>query len=179
MVRDDIQSIISNAISNQELIKLDFKKSDIDLNGIPLLISEKLCLLQVLEDFHFDGFKIIRIKDIKKVRSSEMEKFIEKILKCENRFEILNHNLSVIDNWAHILDQLKTLGFHIVIESEDDKFEYFEIGRIISLQDKVVTFQKFDVMGKWNSQYKDIYLKNIVRVQYQNEYVEVYSRYIE
>lgn len=50
MEKSDIQSIISSAICNQDLIELNFKKGEIDLYGIPLLISDRFCLVQVLED---------------------------------------------------------------------------------------------------------------------------------
>jgi len=56
---------ISNYISLKSLCKFYRKRLDANSqDGYPLLVSDELCLLSYEYNLVFDGYKIIRIKDI-------------------------------------------------------------------------------------------------------------------
>ena len=56
-------------------------------NGFVLGIGRDLALLHHFHDFYPEGFTALRVADIKRVRSSEHERFWEKMFRAEGIME--------------------------------------------------------------------------------------------
>ena len=86
-----MKSQIDRYIANSSLIKIDVdvEGDEDEYTGIPVRLSRSLLALHDLDDFHFDGYRIVKLKYVTKIRRSRFEVTQQKILKATG--EIKNH----------------------------------------------------------------------------------------
>jgi hypothetical protein len=147
--------------------------------GIVLALSRNLVLVQNVTDFHLDGYSIIRRCDISKVIYRKDEKCYEKILKKEGLFNKVGLQEKILlNNWLTVFHSLKRIGRNVIVEGECPDIDEYCIGRIIRVNKKHVKMQYFDSTGKWTKGFWHAPYDEITIVQFESEYVKVFSKYL-
>lgn len=181
MKKADIREILLKATeARQEVVIKRDKIDSAALYGIPLILDHNMVLIQYVYDYEFDGYMILRIKDITSVRSGELERFSEYILKQEGLYDqIKMPMLTTLHNWKTILEEIKIQYNNILVESEDIEDGEIYIGKIQGLNNYSLEILCFDAMGRWNKEAVTIPYKKITAVRLEDRYTTVISKYVQ
>jgi hypothetical protein len=152
-------------------------------NGFVLGLGHDLVLLHQFHDFYPEGYTALRVADIKRVRSGEHERFWEAMLRCEGLMEGVGIPYEVpLDDFRSLLTALHGRGQHVIIECEDRRtadYDDFFIGRIVCLDDEVVSIQCFDTLGKWDKEPCIIAYGDITKIQFDTPYINTMTKYLK
>jgi hypothetical protein len=179
MKKTEIYVLLNKVIESKYQAKINRDKIDVEpIYCIPLLLGQKLLLVQNIIDFQLDGYMIIRIKDISSVRSDESERFSEYIFKEEGMLnQIKVPTLINLENWKSSLQTIQTLRNNIIIECE--KENEFYIGKITKINSKSVFIFYFNGIGEWDQKPTEIFFKDITSVSFAGRYINIISKYIK
>ncbi len=180
MKKLEIREILKKGIENRQKIKIIRRKIDDEpINCFPLSLGQKFLLVQYEYDFQLDGFKVMRMKDITSVRSDEVERFTEHILKQEGIFNSINQPFVInLNNWKSIFEALKDSEKNIIIECEEVDDGRFFIGKISEIYKDSLSFLHFDGLGRWSKESTRILFKDITMVNFDDRYSTILSKYI-
>ncbi len=152
-------------------------------NGFILGLGRDLVLLQQFHDFYPEGFTALRVADIKRVRSSEHERFWEGMYRAEGLMELVGISYQVpLDDFRSLLTALQEMDQHVIIESEDRKtadHDDFSIGRVVALDDQSVSILNFDPLGVWDDEPCVIDYDDITKIQFDTPYINTLSKYLK
>ncbi len=181
MKRSNVRELLEKTIKAFQEIKITREK--IDLNAIhcyPLLMSDKLLLIQYLYDYEVDGYMIVRLKDITSVRSGDLERFSESIIKNEGIIEdIKNPFFQSVENWNEVFGKLRVMGNNIIIECESTDHSKFYIGEIIDIHEKSISLLNFDGLGEWDEEPTEILYSDITSISFDKRYINIISKYVK
>jgi hypothetical protein len=127
-------------------------------------------------DFQFDGFKIIRNKDITLEISNDSTKYCAKIMKMENawpRIPRVVRNLNV-ESWGSILSGIKST---LSIENERDECGFY-IGVVEKVTKTKVQIRCFNGVGKWQG-HEFVNFSSITSCNFLDRYSSIHSKYLE
>lgn len=147
-------------------------------NGYILGFSDNLLLLNETDDFRVNGYAIIRIDQIKKVRFNKGDKYFDKMMRWENTIEKvgIKHQIDLND-WHSAFKSLKNLGLSVIAECEAEDIDTFTIGPITKVGKKYVYITDFDIEGFFDDSPTSIDYESITRVAFETEYLNIFSKY--
>jgi len=181
MKKLEVKEMLLKGIESHNQVHI--KRCKIDRNSIhcyPLIMGEKLLLVQYLDDFQVDGYKIIRIKDITDTCSDECERFFEFIFEEEGILnEIGKQSISNLDSWETVFKELMTLGKNIIVECEDIEGKDFYVGKINEVNKISLLLSYFDAIGEWEQEPVNIAFKEITSVSFDDRYSTIISKYVK
>ena len=100
-------------------------------NGYILDFSDELLLIHESDDFKVDGYAVIPIDQIKKIRFNKSDRYFDKIMKWEKEIEKVGINYTVnLKNWKALFSSLQQKVMNVVVECEDPDIKSFTIGLI-------------------------------------------------
>jgi hypothetical protein len=152
------------------------------LGGVILAESDELMLLREVADFHFDGFVVIRQKDITKKHQPKHNLFHEKLMKKDGKWYLgdIGHYLWKVKTPRNAISSWKELLTNLICEIviiEDERKEDFYLGLVREVSDKTVTIDYIDTMAKICKSCK-IPFKSITQVIFDDEYSTTLARHI-
>lgn len=153
------------------------------LYGFVVAVSDDFVVLHEIHDFHIDGYLIVPMSNIKGIRSSEAERTLEKILAAEGMMDRLGlkHELD-LTGWRAMFRSVHKIGKNVIVETfnitHEREEEQFVIGRIQGMSAKSLSILGFDALGQWESEPMIIAYRNIKWVQFDSEYINVFSKYV-
>jgi hypothetical protein len=155
-----------------------FERRKIDphrLYGAIVAESEELLLIQRMYDFDFDGYMVIRRRDITKSYSSDSDAYCEQLMRDEGLWKTPTKAVRALplSDWQTLLTALRDKP--VVIENER-KGDFF-IGPILECEAKTVTIHHFDGCGEWQKPERLSY-RAITSVQFGSRYIMVHSRHL-
>lgn len=149
-------------------------------NGYILDFSDELLLLHETDDFIVDGYTVIPIAQIKKIRFNKSDKYFDKMMKWENEFEKVGINHKVdIKNWRTLFTSLKKLAMSVIVRCEAPDIDGYEftIGPIEKVGIKYVSIKHFDAEGYFENFSSSIDYPSITRVAFDTQYSNIFSKY--
>lgn len=150
-----------------------------NVHGFVLATSEDLVLLHEVNEFHLDGFRILRRVDIARARHSQYERYRAAILKSEKQLKNVGLSEELeIDRWESAFRSLKGIGRNLIVEAEHPEVDEFLIGKIVRVNKKSVTLRNFDALGMWDQEPRRLGYDDITSVTFDNEYVTIFSKYL-
>lgn len=150
-----------------------------NIHGYLLDGSREWLLVQNIYDFHLNGYSIIRRKDIKKLRYDDRDKCFESILKKEGvTKKVINKYKIRLDDIKTILECLKKIKLHFIIECEERKDDIFVIGKIAEIKNDFLIFNDYDACGKWRKEHSIITYSKITIIRFDEEYINIFSKYV-
>ena len=144
----------------------------------PICHSANLLLIEVVEDFLPDGYKIIRKDDITEIRYNESDEFAEyffkkeEIIHGEQRPDIKN-----LDSIKEVLKQFVDSEENIIVECETDDDNFF-IGKVIECGEDTFFFLNFDGVGKWNQSPVEVLYSKVTCISLRARYLRIMSKYL-
>ncbi len=144
----------------------------------PICHSENLLLIEVVEDFLPDGYKIIRKDDITEIKHSESDEYAEYIfeqegiIRGEQRPDIKNLN-----SIKEVLKQFVDSKENIIVECETDD-NSFLIGKVIECGENTFLFLDFDGVGKWSKSPIEVLYSKVTCISLRGRYLKIMSKYL-
>jgi hypothetical protein len=175
-------SLLQRRKVSKDLVKIarTFHGEETNLNGFILGVSDQLVLIQVVADFAFDGYAIIRKDQIDSVTCNKPEKFLKKVLKAEGEFAKeygSDFELRLI-NWQTVFTDLKRLDYHVIIEREAFEDTYFDIGPILRVLKRSVNIRYYDLTGLLEEGHTSIKYEDITIARFGNRYTSIFRKYL-
>ncbi len=155
-----------------------FERRRIDpnaLSGVVVAESDDLILIQYLDDFDFDGYRIFRKRDVTTPLPRDSNTYFAQLMKKEGLWRSPTKAARSIplDGWKTALNSLK--GKFVIIENE--RQGDFLIGPILECDDRAVTIHHFNASGEWQDIERVLY-RSITLVQFDNRYINVFAKHL-
>jgi hypothetical protein len=151
------------------------KISEIVIKGTVVAESENLILIHNVGDFEFDGYVVLRQRDLTQAGTSDWERHEEKIMRAEKLWQ--NPPKSVrslpLDDWRALLTAF--IGKTVIIENE--RKDDFLIGPVVSCDERAVNLHQFDAAGAWENVERMLY-RDITCVQFGDRYSTIHARHL-
>jgi hypothetical protein len=119
------------------IVTLERKKVDPHrMYGVVVAESDELLLLQQEYDFEFDGYVVVRKKDISRLERTEGNKYGEKLMRKEGLWKKPPAKLKKLPlaSWKTLLEQF--VGKVVILENE--RKDQFYIGPIVDIRGEVL-----------------------------------------
>ena len=147
------------------------------LCGWVLATSVSYTLMAKWDDFVFDGFQIIRNRDITKQYVSDSNRYWSKLMRVEGNWSTtLPRGLRKLDltSWATILSGIKA---EVVIVEDERKAGPFLIGPVVASTKTAVTIHHFDGVGEWQDP-EAIAFSRITTCCFMDRYSTTLAKYL-
>jgi len=168
-------------IARSNLVKL-FVNVDGDgdeYTGIPLSVSRSLVAILNLDEFHFNGCRVLRLEDVVKIRRGRFETTQQRILKSTGALSDLDaFQWLRIESWRSLLQCLKDRRACVCISCGLIKVNVFAIGEINGLADKSVQLKSFDAHGQWCKPKHRIAYSDITEILFGDEYSVTFNEFM-
>ena len=172
---------------NKELLDKIIRKSDIckfecifdDISGVPVKYNEKYIMVNIYEEFQFDGICIFDITEIENICYDETYEFINHICKEEKIYPPKVENIN-IENFTNVFNYFKNNEENIIVEcgGYDDEDYSFSIGKVEKVTEEYIEIKYFDYMAKWDEDELDrVYYDDISVVSFGKRYIKYMSKY--
>src|SRR5262245_27808393 len=113
--------------------------------GFPLAIGKSLVLICAIDEFDVDGFIVLPLRDITDVRSGEIERFTERVLR--DRREIRHVRSPAfpmgVGDWSQVFSRLGGEREIVIVESERKDDNALCIGVVTGLTPDSVGIHQF------------------------------------
>ena len=132
-------------------------------------------ILQIIEDFHIDWYMFIPYTVIIWIYYTKQEKYFETIMIQEWIIDKININYkySELENYNNLFEKLKSKIISVELYNNN-----FMCGRIIDIYDKRLLINCFSSFWKFDMRNKKINFDKILYISYDNEYLNVFSKYL-
>jgi|GEM_PF-713188 hypothetical protein len=178
MNKQKAKKIIEDGIKNKMLFRYWRKRVDFySCFGYFCNVGSDLAMVIDEDDFIFDGYHIIRLRDITEIEPKN--DYYDYILEQEGLKSKIVVPKIRLDSWQTVLEDLQSTGKNVIIESESlekDKSQ-FGIGKIIKTYKTLVHLKHFDADGIWDDGPTIIPYNTITKVIFDSRYVSVFSKY--
>ncbi|SIO00758.1 hypothetical protein SAMN05444166_2011 [Singulisphaera sp. GP187] len=158
------------------LVTLERKKLDPHrLYGVVVAQNPVLTLLHQVVDFQFDGFIVMRTKDITLCESSESNDYCQRLMRNEELWETAPRwvkKLS-IGGWPELVSEL--IGKVVILE--DEVRESFHVGPLLEAQAKHAAIHYFDGCGRLQEVEKVAYSR-ITSLRFGDRYSTTHAKYL-
>jgi hypothetical protein len=109
------------------------------IHGYVLDFTDDFALIHQTDDFYLDGFAILPLNTIKKVRHSEFENMYEYIMRKENYLNDLGIHYTIdLTNWQTIFKSIAENEKFAIIECEQTWIKTFLLGKLTKAKKKKV-----------------------------------------
>ena len=173
---------LSKYLKKNKHVKLfsNIKDDDTVYFGYIVGLSDTFVCLLTTDDFRQDGFVIMPISVIKRVRHSKYEKTYQKIMKEEKRLNgIKKPKWLKLKSYKSIFKSLAKNYNNVIIESRYPRYDEFRIGKIKKIKNKKLLMRDFDAKGKWGKGNIHIPFKSITDIKFKDEYSTVFRKYVK
>lgn len=177
---------LRRAINRRESVKIERKgRESSPVFGFPLAVGRHLVLVHAVPDFAPDGFQVLPIDQIAHVRSSEYERFLERVLRDEDRLRGIwsargkpPYTVLPLDNWRTLFEALAAREEMVIVECERRRVKQdFFIGPVIAVAEGAVGIRYITPTAEWDVEPSVVPFAEITRVRFAERYTQVLSRY--
>ncbi|UEG53876.1 hypothetical protein LLH06_02665 [Mucilaginibacter daejeonensis] len=147
-------------------------------HGYIVAFAKDFVILQETNDFEIDGYIIIPVAQIHKLRFNNVDKYFDKIMAMEKLSGrvVLKYHVS-LDSWPSIFRSLQDQELTVIVECEDPDDKSFDIGPIIKIEQETIHVQNFDALGFFDLEPSIIAYGKITKVQFNGRYENIFSKY--
>ncbi|HWB14720.1 MAG TPA: hypothetical protein VG826_36190 [Pirellulales bacterium] len=146
------------------------------LYGVVVGESNALILLHEEDDFQFDGYTVIRRKDISRSFFSDSNDYCAKLMRKEGRWEAVPRHVKKLplDSWASLLSQF--VGKVVILKNE--RTDEFYIGPVEEITKTGVVVRHFDGCGEWTGKERVPFSK-ITCMMFGNRYSTTHEKHLK
>ncbi len=148
------------------------------LNGIIIDYSDDYVLLKYEYDFFFDGHRIVRRKDIARLKYNKTDRFHDGILNRENEILKIAKPVKInIDTGKTIIESLERAKMLAIYELEAGNSEEFILGYIKSIDGDELSILSIGSDGKYQKTPVKLPIAEITMFQIGNRYLKMFKKY--
>jgi hypothetical protein len=164
-------------VANQQILTVERKRIDPHrLYGVVVGQSDDLMLLHREYDLQFDGYSVIRRKDVTRSFSSDSNNYCAGLMKKEGRWEQVPRRIKELplDSWTNLLSRF--VGKVVILENE--RTDEFLIGPVEEITKSGVAVRYFDGCGKWMDNRRMAFSK-ITHMKFGDRYSTTHEKYLK
>jgi hypothetical protein len=153
-------------------VKIRRAAYDEEMTGILVARSDELVLLRATVDFRVDGLEILRVRDITKVTSGEIEHYRTRLLAAEGR--IPDGPPPAQPALGSVRAALESLRDRLLIIEREATGDFF-LGRLVQLKRRAALgyFARFRL--RWMDEPEEIPYDEITRIEVGSDYLGVFE----
>lgn len=182
MTNNELYETIQYHIDNKMMLNIErvFDDETDIIHGFPMVMSNELILMSVINDFHDEGFAILRLLDITDAYSKENDAFYEKICISENIGNKKPDIIQDITDLSFVLKQLTKYKGFVSIQCENQiKKCTFYLGKINTIEDDGVIFKDIGMDGMWDVEEHKILFEEITQITFGDNYSKMFYKYVK
>ena len=150
------------------------------LYGIPVKAGNTLLMVESLYDYIADGYRVIRKKDITKVKHGKSEKLAEKIIALDE----IEHGVNLppmegLEGMREILMHYAASRENIIVECESADKNRFLIGKVAGCKKNTFLFWHFNGAGVWEKKPIKVSYADVSCITIGSRYLEVISKHVK
>jgi hypothetical protein len=164
-------------VTGNQILTVERKRIDPHrLYGVIVAQSDALILLHEECDLQFDGYSVIRHKDISKSFSSDSNDYCAKLMRKEGRWPHVPRRIKKLplDSWPSLLSRFVSK----VVILENERTDEFHIGRVVEITETGVVVRNFDGCGEWMGNERVPFSK-ITRMKFGDRYSTTHEKYLK
>jgi len=174
--------MLQKHIDGKDFVKISrtFKGCEEKISGFILSMSRDFLLIQVDNEFSFNGYAIIRKDGFDSLRCNKFERTQKKIYKAEGAFDRgygINKVIS-LESWQDIFKDLKKFDYHVIVECENKDEPDFIIGPIKRISQDKIGIQYYDPTGQLEQKYTFLKFSEITTVTFDDNYSKTFRKYL-
>ena len=163
-------SQVKRAMRARTLVRFNRRFEDSSVSGYVVDVGPRFFLLALVSDrIRFDGFEVLRIADVRRLRADPERKFIEHALKLRKARMPRRPRLDM-SSVAGIVESAGRSAPLISICNESEAPDVCYIGRLIDVQDGWCALLKIQPSARWDRQSRWFSMKGITRVCFGGDY---------
>ena len=173
-----IKEALSKSIKLKQHLSFFRKFTRSRIHGYVLDFNDNFVLIHQTDDFELDGFAILPIKTIKKVRYSEFEEMYEYIMQKEKLLNNLGINFSIdLTNWQTIFNSIEHSEKFAIIECEQAWINRFLLGKLTKAKKKKIEILFLEANGIFEEYVTEQKYKEITIVRFDEIYISLFQKY--
>jgi hypothetical protein len=146
------------------------------LDGFVLKAGSELMLVAKFFDFFFDGYTIIRRRDITLRRVNAVERYFTKIIEAENLHREVEWDIDIpVESWESIFRWLEAQNKFVIVEDGEEGLA--NIGPMVRVESDFVEIHWFDADGKWGEMGSTPF-EDVVSISFDSNYLTYQAKYI-
>ncbi len=170
---------IKEFVEKRQAVTVSFKNGLERLFLFPLWVNKNVLVGYNIVDFQIDGFKIINIKNIDKIKSNEADSFHQQIMKKEHIEFDLHDSLCEKRSFYELLNYIKDEKYCIHLTTgKTIKGRDFFVGQIQKVKEKTIVFLPITPMGELEKKMK-VKLEDISEMDVKARYGTILGKYSE
>ncbi len=151
--------------------------------GFVFSYTDHFVFMSDLSDFNYDGFVVLRKKDIIDVRCTESEKYFENILRQENilrniRLQKREYPFR-LNTMEKMFKSLMEMKIPVIIEKLYDEDEEFLIGPVKKVSDDSVYLKYFNTVGEFDKDLVKVNFDTITSFSFDSPYANLFFKYAD
>ena len=180
-----MKQCIQKHINNKDFVKVYISdKDDLQIErfqGYIFKQTKDFIIMNDFMDFFYDGFVILRKRDIYEIKHSNDEKFFNKILVGEkikkevlNKYKELDLNLH---SFEKIFESIFKTNLPVIVESKYGKDDIFQIGSIKKINKDNVKINYFNSRGEFDLKPVTAKYNKITSIKIDTNYANTFFKY--
>lgn len=148
-------------------------------HGFVVGLSRKLVVLHELDEFHLDGYRILRVNDIVKTRTGKFERTFDQVFSgLELASAISRPEWLRFENWPDLFRSLQLQDKCVSVESALHKVDTFSLGWIEKVGKRKLILRSFSATAKWYAKPDRFFYEDITEATFDAEYNRVFGDFM-
>jgi hypothetical protein len=144
--------------------------------GMVIARSPKLLLFHQEINFQFDGYMVIRVRDITRCESSDSNDYTERLMRRERLWESVPRWIRSLpeSGWPELIGAM--VGKVVILEDESENEEFW-IGPILEARARYARLHWFDSLGRFRDVERVPY-RRITSMKFGDRYSTIHAKYL-
>ena len=176
MISEKLNLHLGDYVKITRMVAKDIEETS---SGYILDFSDNFALLHEAGDFTLDGYMVLPVSQIKKIRHNKFDKYFKQIMIAEGEAAKVGIHYKIdLSNWQSLFESIKSAKLNIIVECENPDIDTFTIGPILETTHNQLLMQNFDAVGILEDEPVDINFEDITKVKFDGRYINVFSKYL-
>ncbi len=178
MKKSKIKEALATSIKLKQRLSFFRSFTSSRIHGYVLDFTDDFALIHQTDDFRLNGFAILPLNTIKKVRHSDFEDMYEYIMKKENYLNELGIHYTIdLTNWQTIFKSIENNEKFVIIECEQAWIGRFLLGKLTKAKKKKVEMLYLEANGVFEEYVTEQKYKEITIVRFDEIYINLFQKY--
>jgi hypothetical protein len=178
MKKSKINELIKKSLDSNQHLSFFRTFTSTRQHGYVLSFTDDFVLIHQTDDLRLDGYAILPINTIKKIRCNDFEEMYEYIMQKENFLTNLGINYMIdLTNWQTIFNSIIEHKQFAVIECEQAWISTFLLGKLTKAKKKKVEILYLEANGVYEEFVTEQKYKDITIVRFDELYHNLFQKY--
>jgi hypothetical protein len=178
MKKSKIREALTKSIELKQNLSFFRKFTSTRIHGYVLDFTDDFILIHQTDDFKLEGFAVIPLKTIKKVRYSDYEEMYEYIMNEEHFLNDLGIPYTIdLTNWQTVFKSIENNNKFVIIECEQVWIKRFLLGKLSKIKKKNVEMLYLEANGVFEEYATEQKYKEISIVRFDEVYINLFQKH--